>query len=290
MRLPRPLAGGRREYNGEPRSDASARGPRMRGELGAKEKDLRAAIVVQCRAMNAAGLSPGSVGNISVRLGDAMVITPSAVPYEVLRPELLATMQLNGEYGAWSGPLKPSTEWRFHLDIMRARPDVGAIVHSHPPYCTALATLNRPILAAHYMIADFGGPAIECTRYAPFGTKELSELAVAGLGQRHAVLLGNHGAIAVGADLAIAVRRAQELETLARIYYLAISVGRPAILSDEEVGRIVERFKDYGAAAETRKALTPPKKRARRGAANTAAAKRGGKKKAARKKTRGAGR
>ena len=169
--------------------------------MGTKEKDLRAAIVVQCRAMNAAGLSAGSVGNISVRLGDAMVITPSAVPYEVLRPELLATMPLNGEYGAWSGPVKPSTEWRFHLDIMRARPDVGAIVHSHPPYCTALATLNRPILAAHYMIADFGGSMIECTRYAPFGTKELSELAVAGLGPRHAVLLGNHGAIAVGADL-----------------------------------------------------------------------------------------
>ena len=258
--------------------------------MGVKEKNLRAAIVAQCRAMSAAGLSPGSVGNISVRLGDAMVITPSAVPYEVLRPELLATMPLNGEYGAWSGSLKPSTEWRFHLDIMRARPDVGAIVHSHPPYCTALATLNRPILAAHYMIADFGGPVIECTRYAPFGTKELSELAVAGLGPRHAVLLGNHGAIAVGQDLDVAMRRAQELETLARIYCLAIGVGRPAILSDEEVGRIVERFKDYGAAAETRRAIAPPKKRARRGAAKAAATKRGGKKKTTRKKPHSPGR
>jgi L-fuculose-phosphate aldolase len=140
------------------------------------------------------------------------------------------------------------------------------------------------------MIADFGGPVIECTRYAPFGTKEISELAVAGLGPRHAVLLGNHGAIAVGPDLDIAMRRALELETLARIYYLAIGIGRPAILSDEEVGRIVERFKDYGAAAETRQALTPPKKRARRAGAKTATAKRGGKKKTVRKKTRGAGR
>ena len=196
--------------------------------MGTKEKDLRAAIVAQCRAMAAAGLSPGSTGNISARLGDALIITPSAVPYEALRPELLATMPLNGEYGAWSGRLKPSTEWRFHLDIMRARADVGAIVHSHPPYCTALATLNRPILAAHYMIADFGGPMIECTRYAPFGTKELSDLAVAGLGQRHAVLLGNHGAIAVGADLDVAMQRALRTRERwrASIIWRSASAGR----------------------------------------------------------------
>jgi L-fuculose-phosphate aldolase len=262
----------------------------MRDAVGTKEKDLRAAIVAQCRALNAAGLSPGTAGNISARLGEAMLITPASVPYDLLRPEMMALMPLNGEYGAWSGPLKPSTEWRFHLDIMRARPDVGAIVHFHAPYCTALATLNRPILAAHYMIAQFGGSVIECTRYAPFGTKELSEVAVAGLGERHAVLLGNHGAIAVGPDLDVAIHRARELEALARVYYLAISVGRPAILSDEEVGRIVERFKGYSVGAETRKALAPPKKRARRGSAKAAAAKRGDKKKTARKKPHGAGR
>ena len=104
------------------------------------------------------------------------------------------------------------------------------------------------------------------------------------------MLLGNHGAIAVGPDLDVAMHRARELEALARIYYLAISVGRPAILSDEEVGRIVERFKGYSVGAEMRKALAPPKKRARRGSAKAAAAKRGGKKKTARKKPRGAGR
>lgn len=256
--------------------------------MGTKEKDLRTALMAQCRAMSAAGLSSGGAGNVSARCGEAMLITPASVPYDRLRLEMITLMPLNGEYGAWSGPLKPSTEWRFHLDIMRARPDVGAIVHSHPPYCTALATLNRPILASHYMIAQFGGAMIECTRYAPFGTKELSELAVAGLGDRHAVLLGNHGAIAVGPDLDVAVHRARELEALAQVYYLAISVGRPAILSDEEVGRIVERFKGYGVAAETRKALAPPKKATRRRGAKAAAAKRGGKKKAARKKTRSA--
>ena len=127
--------------------------------MGTKEKDLRAAIVAQCRAMSAAGLEPrhGRQHFGAPRRGDADHPQRS-VPYDLLRPEMMALMPLNGEYGAWSGPLKPSTEWRFHLDIMRARPDVGAIVHSHPPYCTALATLNRPILAAHYMIAQFGGP------------------------------------------------------------------------------------------------------------------------------------
>jgi L-fuculose-phosphate aldolase len=255
-----------------------------------KEKDLRAAIVAQCRAMSAAGLSPGTAGNISARFGEALLITPGSVPYDLLRPEMMALMPLEGEYGAWSGLMKPSTEWRFHLDIMRARPDVGAIVHNHAPYCTALATLHRPILAAHYMIAQFGGPVVECAPYAPFGTKELSDLALAGLGERHAVLLGNHGAIAVGPDLDVAMHRARELEALAHVYYLAIAVGQPAILSDEEIGRIVERFKGYSVGAETRKALAPAKTRARRSAATAPAAKRGGKNKAARKKARGAGR
>ena len=253
--------------------------------MAVKEKALRSAIVAQCRALNTKGLNQGSSGNISARLGDAMLISPSAVPYEAMRPEMVALMPLNGEYGAWAGPLKPSTEWRFHLDIMRARPDVGAIVHCHPPYGTALAMLNKPILAAHYMIALFGGPIVECVKYAPYGTKELSDLAVAGLADRHAVLLANHGAIATGATLESAMHRAVELEALARMYYLAIAVGRPAILSDEEIGRIVERFKTYGGGIDAQKALAPVKKRARAKAKATPA-RRGAKKKAAGKKTR----
>lgn len=253
--------------------------------MAVKEKVLRAAIVAQCRAMNASGLNQGVAGNISARLGDALVITPSAIPYDVLRPEMLAVMPLSGEYGAWSGPLKPSSEWRFHLDIMRARPDVGAIVHSHPPYGTALAMLGKPILAAHYMIALFGGPIIECTKYAPYGTKELSDLAIAGLGDRHGVLLGNHGAIATGASLESAMHRAVELEALARMYYLAIAVGRPAILSDEEIARIIERFKTYGGGVDAQKALAPMRKRAH---GKAAATKRGAKKKKATRKKTGA--
>jgi L-fuculose-phosphate aldolase len=215
-----------------------------------KEKDLRVAIIAQCRAMNTSGLNQGTAGNISARLGESLLITPSAIPYGDMRPEMLALMPLGGEYGAWSGRYKPSTEWRFHLDIMRARHDVGAIVHCHPTYATALSMLHKPIAAAHYMIANFGGPNVRCTAYAPYGTKELSDLAVAGLEGRSGVLLGNHGMIATGATLAEAMWRAGELETLARMYYLALAAGRPVVLSDDEVMRIVERFKTYGQGPE----------------------------------------
>src|SRR5271170_1123428 len=99
-----------------------------------KEKELRVAIVEQCRALNSGGLNVGTAGNISARLGETMLITPSAVPYAAMGPQMLAAMPIAGEYGAWSGPMKPSSEWRFHLDILRARDDIGAVVHFHPPY------------------------------------------------------------------------------------------------------------------------------------------------------------
>src|SRR6202020_991480 len=196
------------------------------------ERALRANIVAKARWMNAAGLNQGTSGNISARYKDVLLITPSATPYDSMTPESIAAMPLAGEYGAWSGPMKPSTEWRFHLDIMRARTDIGAVVHNHPPYGCTLAMLHKPILAAHYMIALFGGPIVKCVKYAPYGTKELSDLVVEGLGDRFAVLLGNHGALTTAGTLTGAARRAVELENLARMYYMAITAGRPAILSD----------------------------------------------------------
>jgi L-fuculose-phosphate aldolase len=232
-----------------------------------KEKDLRAAIVAQCRAMNAAGLNQGTSGNISARLGEAMLITPSAIPYDIMRPDMLARMPIERDYGDWSGPCPPSTEWRFHLDILRARPEVGAIVHCHPVYATALSMLHKPIPATHYMIAAFGGPTVRCTGYAPYGTKELSELAVAGLEARNGVLLGNHGIIAVGETLAQAMWRASELETLAKMYHLALAIGEPVILSDDEIMRTVERFKSYGQGLEGDAAARLAKKTGAKGKA-----------------------
>lgn len=220
-----------------------------------KEKDLRQSLVTRCRDLEKHGLNQGTAGNLSVRLEGTMLITPSAVPYDQLTPDMIAAMPLECEYGSWSGPLPPSSEWRIHLDILRARPDIGALIHTHSLYATTLSMLRKPIPAAHYMIAAFGGPTIRCTDYASFGTKELSDLALAGLLDRTGVLLGSHGMVVAGKTLDEAMWRAVELETLAKMYYLASSIGTPAILDDDEIARIVEKFKTYG--------YKPPKERDR---------------------------
>ena len=117
------------------------------------ERRLRQAIIEQCLWMNESGLNQGTSGNISARFEDRMLITPSGVPYGKLAPGDIAAVALAGKAGDWSGPLAPSSEWRFHFDILRARSDVGAVVHTHSTYATALAMTGREIPAAHYMIA-----------------------------------------------------------------------------------------------------------------------------------------
>lgn len=212
----------------------------------ADETAIRQAIIDNCRNMNATGLNQGTSGNISVRYGDRMLITPSATPYDSMTPDMLASMPVEGEYGSWSGPLKPSTEWRFHLDILRGRPDVGAVVHAHSPFATALAICRKSIPACHYMIAAFGGKDIRCGGYARYGTGELSEAALAALDGRNGCLLANHGMIAVGPNLDKAMWLAVELETIAAQYYRALQIGDPVILSDEEIEETMRGFSSYG--------------------------------------------
>ena len=210
------------------------------------ERALRANIVAKARWMNAAGLNQGTSGNISARYEDRMLITPSATPYDAMRPEMIASMPLEGEYGSWTGPLQPSTEWRFHLDIMRARADVGGIVHTHSTYATVLAIARKSIPACHYMMAAFGGSDVRCAGYARFGTKELSELALAALEGRNACLLANHGMIALGANLDKAMWLAVELETISRQYYLSLALESCIILSDDEIADTAKGFSTYG--------------------------------------------
>ncbi len=210
------------------------------------ETTLRAEIVQAARSMNALGINQGTSGNVSARLGDRMLITPSATPYDQMRPEDVAAMPLDGERGAWSGPLKPSTEWRFHLDILRGRPDAGAVVHTHATYCTTLAILRKPIPAVHYMIAAFGGTDVRCAPYATFGTAELAAHTLAALDGRNACLLANHGMVVVGASLAKAMWLAVELETIARQYCLSLQIGEPYVLSDAEIADTAQSFSTYG--------------------------------------------
>ena len=214
-----------------------------------EEYALRTGIVAACRHMNAIGLNQGTSGNISARFGDRMLMTPSGVPYHELAAEHLAAMPIDGEYGSWEGPLAPSTEWRFPLDITRARAEVGAIVHAHSTFATALAIARKEIPACHYMIAAAGGPTIRCARYATYGTKELSDNALKALEDRTCCLLANHGMIATGPNLDKAMWLAVEVETIARQYVVSLSIGGPVLLSDAEIAKVKEGFKSYGPRA-----------------------------------------
>ncbi|MGA2794495.1 MAG: class II aldolase/adducin family protein [Roseiarcus sp.] len=216
-----------------------------------EELSLRRAIIEACLTMNAHGINQGKSGNISVRFRNGLLITPSGLPYEEMEPEDLAVMPLDGEYGSWTGPYAPSTEWRFHIDIMRSRPDVNSVVHCHSLYATVLAICGREIPAIHYMIAMAGGPTVRIAPYATFGTKELSDHALAALEGRNCCLLANHGTIAVGPDLRRALTLAEELENLARQYYLAQQLGGARILPDDEIAKVMERTKHYWVAKET---------------------------------------
>jgi L-fuculose-phosphate aldolase len=210
------------------------------------ERALRTAIVEKARWMNASGLNQGTSGNISARYGDDILITPSGVPYDDMEPEMIAVMPLDGEYGAWSGPMRPSSEWRFHLDIARARADVGSVVHTHSTFATAVAITRQPIPAVHYMMAAFGGMEIRCAEYATFGTKEQSRNALHALEGCAACLLANHGLIATGADLNRAMWLAVETETIAKQFFYARMLGNPVVLGEPEIDDTRRAFAEYG--------------------------------------------
>ena len=210
------------------------------------EKALRAEIVARCREMNASGINQGTSGNISARFEDRMLISPSAVPYDAMEPEMIASIALDDPSGAWEGPLKPSTEWRFHLKLLQGRADAGAVVHAHSTYCTVLAIAGKSIPACHYMMAAFGGTDVKCSGYARFGSEELSDLALEAMAGRTACLLANHGMIAIGESLPKAMWRAIELETIAKQYYLSLAIGGPNVLSDAQIQETIDAFGGYG--------------------------------------------
>jgi L-fuculose-phosphate aldolase len=196
-------------------------------------------LIETAREMAARGLSAGTSGNVSLRVSGGMIITPSATAYETLTPEMIPLVRPDGSH---EGRYRPSSEWRFHLDIYLARPEAGAVVHHHAPYTTALAMARREIPACHYMIARFGGAPLRLAAYALFGTAELSTNVLEALEGRTACLMENHGGIAVGRDAAAALAAATELEVLAQQYTLSLASGGPVLLSDEEVQAAVRQF------------------------------------------------
>lgn len=205
---------------------------------------LREEIVTRTRALDAAGLVPNKSGNVSARTERGFLITPAGVPYAETKPGQLVELSLAGE--ARPSSERPSSEWRMHAAIYAARPEVEAIVHTHSPRATALACAGRGIPPFHYMIALAGGD-IRCSRYCTFGTAELAASAVAGLEGRRAVLLGNHGVMAVGASLREAYAVATEVENLAGEYLDLLAAGlEPQLLEPAELQRVIAKFTDYG--------------------------------------------
>jgi L-fuculose-phosphate aldolase len=208
------------------------------------DPQLRQQVVAACRDMARLGLTHGTSGNVSVRRDtSSLFISPTGLPYDILEAD---DVPLLADTGHWFGRRQPSSEWRFHRDIFRARSDAGAIVHTHSRYATALACTGRGIPAFHYMVAVAGGGDIRCGSYHTFGSQELSDAAVTALQARQACLLANHGVIALGADLSAALALAAEVENLAAQYCAALAIGGVKLLEAAQMQPVLEKFRTYG--------------------------------------------
>lgn len=206
--------------------------------------ELRTEMVAICRKMNSTGINQGTAGNLSVRTADGFLITPSSLPYDEMGPDDIVEMGFDGTYVG----RRPSSEWRFHRDILRERTDMDVVLHCHSLYATTLACHHKTIPSFHYMTGVAGGTTIRCAKYATFGTQALSDHALEALRDRKACLLGQHGQISLGKTLEAALWLAVEVETLSRMYVQALTLGEPPILSDEEMGRVIEQMRkmSYG--------------------------------------------
>lgn len=205
---------------------------------------LREAVIAAARSLNEHRLGVGTAGNVSARIKQGYLITPTGMDYEAMAPTDIVSMDMHGNRAG--GDLKPSSEWRFHQDIYAARTDVNAIVHAHSPCATALSCTRQDLPAFHYMIAGAGGSSVRCAAYATYGTRELSDNALAALADRRACLLANHGVIALGEDVESAFKMAQLVEELAKQYLFSRMLGAPVLLDDAEMKVNLEKFKDYG--------------------------------------------
>ncbi len=206
------------------------------------EQQLRASLLHTSRRMVELGLNRGTAGNASVRCGNDILITPSALPVAEMSEQDLVLIDREGK--VLQGR-KPSSEWRFHCDILNAHPEINAVLHMHSTYATTLACLGKDIPAVHYHIAFAGGDSIRCMPYTIFGEQNLSDLALQALHDRKACLLGNHGMIALGKDLNDALSVAQEVEFLCEIYWRTLAVGEPQILTVQQMHAVKAKFVEY---------------------------------------------
>ena len=211
------------------------------------EKQLRGALFDTAKYLVDVGLNRGTTGNVSVRMtngeADSFLITPSGFdPYD-MTADAMVKVRFSGEF---TGSAAPSTEWMMHRDILMSRPEVGAVVHTHSPFASTLSCMDLEIPPFHYMIAVAGGSTVRCAAYALFGSRELSENALVALKDRYACLLSHHGLIAVGSHLKKASSIALEVESLCEQYWRILQIGTPVLLSEEQMGEVLDKFKTYG--------------------------------------------
>ena len=207
--------------------------------------DLATEVLATARAMNAVGINRGAAGNVSMRTDDGFIITPTGIAYDDCVAEDMVLVKLGAGETA-QGRRNPSSEWRFHRDIYVARPEAGAIIHTHAPFATALACQELDIPPFHYMIARFGGDTVRCAAYATFGSQELSDTMLAALADRYACLMAHHGMVLFGANLKEALALAVEFESLCEQYWRVMQLGEPKLLPADEMARVLDKFKGYG--------------------------------------------
>lgn len=207
------------------------------------QQALRTELVESCRNMNGLGINKGTAGNISVRHDEGFLISPTGVPYDDLTADQVVFMSWDGQF---TGNVFPSSEWRFHRDILRARADLNAVVHTHSTHATAVSILGRDIPAIHYAIAATGSGTIRCAPYEIFGSQELADRVVAALDGSRACLMAHHGVIAAHASIRAALSLAVTVEELAQQYLLCLPLGEPPVLSESQIRDALKKFESYG--------------------------------------------
>lgn len=210
--------------------------------------DSKQRMIAAAGRLVSTGLWRGTAGNLSVRAGHGFLITPTGLAPERLGPEDLVLLDMDGTPVA--GDRRASSEWRMHRDVYAARPEIGAVVHTHSMFATTFACLRREVPAMHYMIAITGDFRLACADYASFGSQELSDAALVALQHSRACLLANHGALALGESLEEATRIAEEVETLCELYWRTLQIGPPRVLNTSEMLDVLRRFRSYGQQPE----------------------------------------
>jgi L-fuculose-phosphate aldolase len=204
---------------------------------------IRTSIVEALQSMSRLGINKGTSGNVSVRGENGFYVSPTGIAYAGMTPDQIVFMTWEGAY---EGDILPSSEWRFHRDILQERKEFNAVVHTHSTHATAVSVMERDIPAIHYVVAAAGGNSIRCAKYATFGTAELGQEILLAMKDRRACLMAHHGSIAAHVNLARAMALSVTIEEMAHLYLQCLPFGEPPRLPDDEMARVLEKFKSYG--------------------------------------------